>query len=360
MRRRRAAREIDGVRDIPRRREGRHDAHGFLRDGALRLPGRGAHVVRADDGRVPHDAVLEHAVSPGWLLREHVETRPEPLLHDRGLEGRLVDDLAAARVHEEGARLHREEELRVEHALRLPRERAVNRHAVGSGSERVNRVCARHAEPRRAVFVQGTAPCDDGHPEGLRPRDDFEPDRPEPDDAERASGEATGCPVERLVPDTGAKLVRLIDDAAVESEDETPRQLRHGDRVLARAVRDRDGANRGRLKVDRVHASARADDEREARSDFHLGGSDLRGPHDEGLGPGFGEPRAEGGPLELRLVEDLAAESGEAVETGLFERVCDEHFHGNLRIGGRRGRSAASARTTSTSAASWPSRPRSR
>src|SRR5450759_4061757 len=38
--------------------------------------------------------------------------------------------------------------------------------------------------------------------------------------------------------------------------------------------------------------------------------------------------RAEGSPFELRLVKDLAADSGEAVQAGLFERVCDEHFHG--------------------------------
>src|SRR5450759_4113297 len=40
------------------------------------------------------------------------------------------------------------------------------------------------------------------------------------------------------------------------------------------------------------------------------------------------EPRTEGGPLELRLVEDLATEGREAVQPGLFERVCHEHFHG--------------------------------
>ena len=328
VRRRRAAREVDGVRDFSRRGEGRDDSHGLVRDGVLCLLGRGADVVRADDARDLHDVVLEGAVPPGRLLREDVETRPDPLLGDRGLEGRLVHDLAAARVHEERARLHRLEEPRVEHALRLLRERAVHGHDVGRGRERVDRVGARDAEPGRAVVVQRAAPGDDRHPERLRARDDLEADRPETDDAERAAREAPGLSVHRLVPDAARRSIGLLDDAPVEGEDEAPRELRDGDRVLARAVRDRDRARRGGRKVDRVHARARTDDQRETGGAFHLRRSDLRRPDDEHLGAGLGEARTERSPFELRLVEDLAAESGEADEARLFERVGDEHFHG--------------------------------
>jgi hypothetical protein len=170
-------------------------------------------------------------------------------------------------------------------------------------------------ESRRAVFVQRAAPRDDRHREGLRSRDDFEPDRPEADDAERAPREAAGFSIKRLVPDAAPQIQGLIDEAPVEGEEEAPRELGHGDRVLARAVRNRDRASRSGRKVDRVHTRARPDDQRETGGAFHFRGSDFRRPDDEHLGFGLCEACAERGALELRLVEDLTAESGQAVQT---------------------------------------------
>ena len=89
--------------------------------------------------------------------------------------------------------------------------------------------------------------------------------------------------------------------------------------------RDRRGGD-----VDRVVAGARPDDQREAPG-VHDRLGHLGRPDDQHLGPGLGERGRERRVLERRVVHDVAADGGEAVEARSFELVRDEDSHALLR-----------------------------
>ena len=246
VRRGRAAREVDGVRDLSAsRRTRRRCARSRPRSRSAPGPSRRRRGASRRRRGASRSRPRTRPCRPPAPSRRRRGRPGAPCSAIAPARAGCVHDLAAARVHEERARLHRLEELRVEHALRLLRERAVDRHDVGGGRERVDRVGARDAEPLGAVVVQGAAPRDDGHPERLRAR--RRPRGRSPRGRSTPSvrpGEAPRLPVLRLVPDAVAQVHGLLDEAPVEREEEAPRELGDGDRVLARAVRDGDGARR--------------------------------------------------------------------------------------------------------------------
>src|SRR4029077_7951347 len=102
----------------------------------LRLVGRSADVVRADDSRQSKKLGLEYARAAGWLGEEDVEARAQILFADRPDERLLVDDLGAGCVDEERAGLHRREELLVGEISGFRLQRDVDRDGAGGGRGR--------------------------------------------------------------------------------------------------------------------------------------------------------------------------------------------------------------------------------
>ena len=168
------------------------------------------------------------------------------------------------------------------------------------------------------------------HAERLRAARELLGDVAEPEQPERRAVDAARLRVLLLVPTAGAQVGDVVRDPPVEREDQPERELGHGDGVPARAVRDVDAADRRGGDVDRVVAGARPDDEGESTGVHdrlgHLGRAD-----DKHLGLRLAERRREGRVLERRIVDDVAADGGEAVEARSFELVRDEDSHEWLR-----------------------------
>src|SRR4030095_16379857 len=112
------------------------------------------------------------------------------------------------------------------------------------------------AESSRFLVGQAAAPADHGHAERASSRAHLASDSSEPDEAEGPAVESLRLAVLLLVPDALREVGGVLGDPAVESEDQSERELRDRDRVLARAVRDVDSPLRSRFDVDRVVAGA--------------------------------------------------------------------------------------------------------
>ena len=111
-----------------------------------------------------------------------------------------------------------------------------------------------------------------------------------------------------------AELRDVVRDPSIDGEDEAERELRDGDRVLARAVGDVDPTRRRRGNVDRVVAGTGADDQPEVPGVEHLG-RHLGRPDDEDLGARLGQRGDERLVLEGSVVDDLATCGPQAIET---------------------------------------------
>ena len=177
------------------------------------------------------------------------------------------------------------------------------------------------------VVGEASGPDDEVAAERLGAARQLLGDVAEPEQPERRAVQAARLRVLLLVPAAGPQVGDVVRDPPVEREDQAERELGHGDRVPARAVRDVDAADRRGGDVDRVVAGARPDDEGEAPGVHdrlgHLGRAD-----DQHLRLRLGERGRERLVLERRVVHDVAADRGEAVEARSFELVRDEDSHG--------------------------------
>ena len=324
--RERLLREVHDVRGAARLLVEADDADGLCGDGLLRLLGRGADVVGADDAGEGEDRRVDRAAAARGLLGEDVEPRAEAALLDGALEGGLVDDLGARRVQEERAVLHRGEDAVADETARRRCEREVHGERVGRGRDLGDRRLRHDAELGGERRVERSAPRDDVHPERARPRDDLAPDRPRAEHAERAAVEPARLAVVLLVPAARAEVHRRVDDVTVEREQERERELGHGDGVLAGAVGDPDAALAGGLHVDRVDSGAGADDQRELARLEHRP-RHLRRAHDEDVGARPRDRREQIVAARVRLVDDLAADLREPAPPRVLELVRDEHLH---------------------------------
>jgi len=176
------------------------------------------------------------------------------------------------------------------------------------------------------VLREAPGPDDDVQAERLRATGDFLGDAAETEQPEGRAAEAPGLRILSLVPAAGAQLRDVVGDAPVEREDQAEGELRHGDRVLARAVRDVDATGRRGLDVDGVVAGTRPDDQRQAAGIHHRGGH-LGGPDDQDFGVRLAERGDERLVLQRGVVEDFAAGCPQAVEAGMLELVGDEDLH---------------------------------
>ena len=176
------------------------------------------------------------------------------------------------------------------------------------------------------VVGEPPGPDDEVAAERLRAARQLLGDGAEPEQPERRAVHAARLRVLLLVPAAGPQVRDVVRDPAVEGEDQAERELGHGDRVPARAVRDVDAAGRRGGDVDRVVPGARPDDEGEAPG-VHDRLGDLGRTDDQHLRPRLAERGRERGVLEARVVDNVAADGGEPVEARSFELVRDEDSH---------------------------------
>ena len=218
------------------------DADGLAGDGVLRLSGRRTDVVGAVDAGQLHDVIGERARGAGRFGGEHVETRTQALRDDGGGQRRLVHHFGPRGVDEVRAGLHVREQLAVDEAARVLRERQVHADHVGAGHglgrRRHHGHVVRLGHARRLGGVCGQAPRPHAHRHAERTSAGRHvlADVAEADEPERAAGESTRLRVFLLVPGTGAQVGDVVGDASVEREHEAHRQLGHRDGVLARTV----------------------------------------------------------------------------------------------------------------------------
>ena len=170
-------------------------------------------------------------------------------------ERRLVDDLGARRVDEEGAGPHGREELRADHSPRLRLQRDVHAHDVGVARDlgrRRRAIRSRAPPPLRGVRLrlQATTGIPNARARGTISR----PIPPVPIRPSVRPKRPSRLAVLLLVPDAALQVRGVVRDPAVEREHQPEGELRHRDRVLARAVGDVDAALGGGLDVDRVVA----------------------------------------------------------------------------------------------------------
>ena len=162
------------------------------------------------------------------LAREDVEAGADALLRDRALERRLVDDLGARRVDEEGAGPHGGEELLADHALRLGLQGDVHAHDVGGGGDLQRRALALDAESAARARASG---CGSRRRPAFRrraPRGTISrPIPPDADQAERAAEEGPSALLYSFLFQTPRfRSAALSDDPPVEREDQPERELR--------------------------------------------------------------------------------------------------------------------------------------
>ena len=188
-------------------------------------------------------------------------------------------------------------------------------------------------EPREVLGEVVGEPARPDHEvasEGLGTARQLLGDAAEAEQPERRAVQPARLRVLLLVPASGPQVGDVVRDPPVEREDQAERELGHGDRVPAGAVRDVDAASRRGGDVDRVVAGAGADDEREAPG-VHDRLGDLGRPDDQHRRLRLAECGGERRVLERRVVDDVAADGGEAVEARSFELVRDEDSHEWLR-----------------------------
>ena len=217
------------------------------------------------------------------------------------------------------------------------------------------------AEPGRAVVVQRAAPGDDRHPEGLRARR-------RPRGRSRRGRRRRACarrgPVPSRTPTcsrrrcAGRRPGRRVrrSSARMRPHASSATAIAFLPGQFETAIARAEAAARS---IVFTPAPARTISARPEAPSISVG-SDLRRPDDEHLGAGLGEARAEGSSLRASARRGPRSRERRGLRDRTF-RTCLRRALSwwNLRTGVRRGRSAASARTRWTSAASWRRRRRS-
>ena len=256
VRGRRARRQVDDVRDLAGLRVDADDAHRLGGDRLLRLIGRRADVMRAVDVRQRRRSAARTTPAPpaGSSGKTSSADAEAARLHGVG-QRRVVDELRPRGVDEErarpagGSRIAAPTKFRVSgvsarcrlstslcagHLLRRRQHR-----------RRRDRAATPPAPPRRRARSAGSRrpPC---MPNAVGAARHLLADAAEAEQAERAAVQPARLRVLLLVPAPGAQVGDVVGNAAVEREDQAERELRDGDRVPARAVRDVDAAPRGR------------------------------------------------------------------------------------------------------------------
>ena len=112
----------------------------------------------------------------------------------------------------------------------------------------------------------------------------------------------------------------IINHAPVQGENQSECQLRHGDRIFTRTIRNIDSASRCSGHVNRVIAGARAHYQfKRARGQHGL--SDSRAAHDQHVRLLLRDCLHECVVFEIGLKENIAAQRLQPIAAGLFELV---------------------------------------
>ena len=169
----------------------------------------------------------------------------------------------------------------------------------------------------------------DVHPERAGALGHLEPDRAEPEDADRGAEQAARRAVRLLVPAPGPQVDGAVDDLPVHGEQETHRQLGHRDRVPAGQVGDQDPAGGGGPGVDRVRAGAGTDHQGEPVGVLEDLATDLGAAHHQRVEPAEAARQVAG--LQPGIHDAGVAARLELGDRRLADGVGKEHAHRDLR-----------------------------
>ena len=343
---RRLLRQVDHVGHPPGLLEDPHDAHRLGGDRLLGLVGRGADVMRPVHPGQAKDGVRELGRRAGRLAGVHVDADPDALLLHRRGQRAVVHDVRPRGVDDVRAGLQPADHIRVDDVLRQRARRQVDAQHVallgdlGRGLRHADPLRDQRARARtelqqqREVDRDGVvvhrhthlAPDHQVHAEGHRPLRHLLADLPEAEEPERHPVQALRLRVLLLVPLAAQEIGHVVGDPPVEGDQQPEGQFRHSDRVLAGAVRDVDAPLARGLHVDGVVAGTRPHDEREAAGVQHRLG-DHGGPHHQHVRSRRGERVLQRVVLQVRLMDDLATEGLEPLDTALLELVGNENLH---------------------------------
>ena len=200
----------------------------------------------------------ERVVGGRGFLVEHIEPGAENLaLAQHFRERRLVDDGAAARIHQDSGRLHEGQLARADHVARGIVQRDIQRDEVAGPQQFLEQP---ELDADRVLFVLGQATdieVDDLHAEGAREPGDLLADRAEADNAERlviefVHGRRRAIPA----PASAAHARVLPDHTARDREHEHDCVLGDRDRISAAVVADGHAGRARGFDIDRVVTGA--------------------------------------------------------------------------------------------------------
>ena len=342
VRGRRSPGKVHDVGHLPGFLEAPDDPHGLCRNGFLRLVRGRADVVCAVDAWQPDEIIVKLADSGSGLVGVDVEAHAELLLAHRCRERRVVHDLTTRGVDENRSGLQSGEQRGVHHSFRVGRQRDVHAEHVRAGRDICRR--GREVDPNRpqcgldahlprfelvhrpVLAVEPAAPHDDVHAETRGAANRLLADTAHPEQAERPPIQPLRVREFLLVPPARAQFGDVVGHTAIQREDQGKRKLRHGNGILAGAVRHVDAAGRSARDIDRVVAGAGPDDEREMPGVEHVGG-DLRAAHHQDVRASRPHRFHQRAFLEIRLVQDFAAGFPQAVDAALLELVGNYDLH---------------------------------
>jgi hypothetical protein len=205
--------------------------------------------VRGDDDVVPQQLISRI----DRLLPGHVQPGAGQVTAlERGEQRVVVDDRAAAHVHQVAAGMHRGQRPRADHAARLLGQR--HRHHEGrrpgqrGGEPRLGEVPLRREQGAQVLRELGVGPAADSQgrdAEGGQPGDEGRADRAGAEDGHRPSGQRVA---DRLADNPALHAVPQLRKVPEQEQQVHDRGLGDGDRVAGAAggdVRDRDPVSPG-------------------------------------------------------------------------------------------------------------------
>ena len=279
-----------------------------------------------------------HGSVPGrGLVREHVYARPHVRGVECGQQGLLVHDLAPGRVDQHRVRLHRGQELGIDHARGVGPARHVQRHDVAGGENRGPIGQGLHADVAHALahivrprLVLG----DDCQTAGGGAPGHLQPDGTHPDDAQSRAVQAAGLAVGSLVPLSGPHVCGGVGDVAVDGEHQPQRQFGDGYGVASGDVAHEHAELRGALAVDCVRAGAGPDHQSKVGAGLYGLGGHPGAAHDQHVEAGDMGGETLGGDGGLQDA-DVAA-GAQPFDGGFRQAVAEQDPHA-LHLGCRNG-----------------------
>jgi hypothetical protein len=189
---RRAPGQVHAVQHHARFDECFDDPHRLVRNRVLRLPGRGADVMRAVKIGQFQNRIVERGHAFGRFGIEHIQAGADAFGFHRLAQRRLVHHFAAGSIDEDGARLHQPEPGAIDQFARFRVQRHMQRHDVRLPENVIHAFALLHAQFPGQFGRQRTRPCNDAQTKGVRPADDFASNAADADHSQRLAEKPVG------------------------------------------------------------------------------------------------------------------------------------------------------------------------